>query len=135
MSEKILQRYDGCFTFGHVVKVWLIAGAFLVFGALCAQPVCVQPNRIPAIREAMQAPAESGVDRSGPWELSRPVALKYGLKLTGPVDERLDSGCAQYASQQQWKQWFSASSRSINRCDYSKNSLHSAEVFRYALFL
>jgi LysM repeat protein len=73
---------------------------------LSAQPVCVKPNRIPAIRKAMQAPEESAVDRTGPWELSRPVALKYGLQLTGPVDERLDSSCAQYASEQQWKHLF-----------------------------
>lgn len=71
-----------------------------------SQPVCIKPERIPAIREALNAPMESSVDRSGPWELSRPVALKYGLRLSAPMDERLDSTCAQYVSEYQWKDLF-----------------------------
>jgi LysM repeat protein len=106
MVEKIPQRYEGCFTFGDVRKVWFFVGALVGLAVSNAQPVCIKPNRIPAIREAMQAPGESAVDRTGPWELSRPVAVKYGLKLSGPVDERLDSSCAQFASEQQWKQLF-----------------------------
>jgi LysM repeat protein len=48
-------------------------------------------------------PNEGAVDRKGPWLLSEPVALKYGLLLKGPVDERLDSSCAQFAAEAQWK--------------------------------
>jgi LysM repeat protein len=100
------QRYEGCFTFGDVLKIGLIVALLLGCAKANAQPVCIKPERIPAIRQALGAPTESSVDRSGPWELSRPVALKYGLRLSGPMDERLDSTCAQYVSQQQWKDLF-----------------------------
>jgi LysM repeat protein len=98
-----LQRYEGCFTFGAVRKCFPLLLILLVVLRLGAQPVCVKPERIPAIRFALQVPDESAVDRKGPWLLSEPVALKYGLLLKGPVDERLDSSCAQFAAEAQWK--------------------------------
>ena len=99
----ILQRYEGCFTFGAVRKCFPLLLLLLVVLRLGAQPVCVKPERIPAIRFALQVPNEGAVDRKGPWLLSEPVALKYGLLLKGPVDERLDSSCAQFAAEAQWK--------------------------------
>ena len=99
----ILQRYKGCFTFGAVCKCFPLLLCVLVVLRLGAQPVCVKPERIPAIRFALQVPDENLVDRKGPWLLSEPVAVKYGLLLKGPVDERLDSSCAQFAAEAQWK--------------------------------
>lgn len=99
----IPQRYEGCFTFGAVRNCFPLLLILLVVLRLGAQPVCVKPERIPAIRFALQVPDESAVDRKGPWLLSEPVALKYGLLLKGPIDERLDSSCAQFAAEAQWK--------------------------------
>jgi len=99
----ILQRYKGCFTFGAVCKCLTLLLYVLVVLRLGAQPVCVKPERIPAIRFALQVPDESLVDRKGLWLLSEPVAVKYGLLLKYPVDERLDSSCAQFAAESQWK--------------------------------
>lgn len=101
--RSILQRYEGCFTFDAVRKCFPLLLVLLVVLRLGAQPVCVKPERIPAIRFALQVPNEVGVDRKGPWLLSEPVAVKYGLLLKGPVDERLDSSCAQFAAEAQWK--------------------------------
>lgn len=98
-----LQRYEGCFTFGTVRTCFPLLLLLLVVLRLGAQPVCVKPERIPAIRFALQVPNEVGVDRKGPWLLSEPVAVKYGLLLKGPVDERLDSSCAKFAAEAQWK--------------------------------
>lgn len=86
--------------------VWCLICILLGLEVLHSQTVCVNPNLIPAIREALRAPHESSVDRTGPWELSRPVALKYGLNWKGAIDERLDSSCARYASEQHWNQLF-----------------------------
>ena len=97
------QRYKGCFTFGDVRRSFLILLVLLAVLRLNAQSVCIRPERIPAIRLGLNAPEEQGVDRKGPWYLSEPVAVKYGLSLKGPVDERLDSSCAQFAAEAQWK--------------------------------
>ena len=98
-------------SFGYLwpVRKWaLYFGCALSVLHSAAQPITQMPTAISAVQQTLGQKMDTGVDRLGPWSLSKPVAVKYGLQCqTGwALDERLDTICAKTAAEAYYRDLF-----------------------------